>query len=446
MKKNTTRHLEATTKLNKKNKELLQQLQEAKGSIAAIKAGNIDALVVADKKNLKVYTEKTADKTYRILIEKMHEGAVTVNEGGVILYCNSSFAKMVSLPLQQIIGTKFQQFVHDSSKKYFGTLLAQEKKNHAKKEIRLYTGNNREVPVLMSANVFLLDSKRVLSIILTDLTIQKKYQEELELRTKELEQKNIALENANKDLTSFTHVSSHDLQEPLRKIQTFVNLIAGEEQGNLSDKGKDYFRRIQETARRMQALIEDLLDYSRKRSGERKFEVMDLSKMMEEIKGNLEETMREKSATIINAPLGAVTVIPYQFRQLMHNLVGNSLKFSKPGEPVLINIKSEIVKGGKLKIKKTLLTARGLSTKIDYYHLVYSDNGIGFDSHLKDRIFEVFQRLHSKEAYPGTGMGLAICKRVVENHNGIITATGKLNKGARFDIYIPVSQNKIPGE
>ncbi|HEY6160981.1 MAG TPA: ATP-binding protein, partial [Bacteroidia bacterium] len=123
-------------------------------------------------------------------------------------------------------------------------------------------------------------------------------------------------------------------------------------------------------------------------------------------------------------------IIRFQFRQLIHNLIGNSLKFQKPSRPPRISIKGEIVHGSKLNVEK-------LSGKINYCHIIYTDNGIGFDPQYSERIFEVFQRLHSKEEYRGTGMGLAICKRIVENHHGVITASGKLNKGARFDIYIP---------
>jgi PAS domain S-box-containing protein len=200
MPKNITEYLEETEKLNKKNKELQQQLQEAKETIDAIKAGNIDALVITDKKILKVYTEKTADKTYRILIEKMHEGAVTINEDGTILYCNYYFANMVNLPLQKVIGTKFKNFIDDSSKESFEAFFKQGKEKVTKVEDFLYTNDGKAIPVLMSINTFSLDNNFVLSIILTDLSIQNKNQEELKRRTWQLEQKTIELESVNKEL------------------------------------------------------------------------------------------------------------------------------------------------------------------------------------------------------------------------------------------------------
>ncbi len=237
-------------------------------------------------------------------------------------------------------------------------------------------------------------------------------------------------ENANKDLTSFTYVSSHDLQEPLRKIQNFVACLMNEEK-NLSDDGKYYLQRTYQTAQRMQALIEDLLIYSRTKSTERKFEKLDLNKILEEVKKSFTEELYNKNAEIRTNDLCEVNIIQFQFIQLFQNLISNSLKFSRPEIKPLITINSTIIKGSTLDMKELL-------SNTDYCHMIYTDNGIGFASEYNERIFEVFQRLHTKEEYKGTGMGLAICKRIVENHNGLMTATGELNKGVRFDIYIPV--------
>ena len=267
-----------------------------------------------------------------------------------------------------------------------------------------------------------------------DIRVHKADKAELESavkrRTRELKKKNIELESANKDLTSFTYVSSHDLQEPLRKIRNFIGVLLDEEQKTLSDDGKKYLLRTYETAKGMQALIEDLLTYSRAKNPERKFEKVEIHVLLDEVKKDFEETLLEKRATIKAGNPCEINIIRFQFRQLIHNLIGNSLKFQKPSRPPRISIKGEIVHGSKLNVEK-------LSGKINYCHIIYTDNGIGFDPQYSERIFEVFQRLHSKEEYRGTGMGLAICKRIVENHHGVITASGKLNKGARFDIYIP---------
>ncbi len=573
-------------KLNAENASLKLQLNEALKSLNAIKTGNIDAIVVGEKNAIKVFAAETSDKTYRILIEKMHEGAVTLTEDGIILYCNSYFAGMVNLSLEKIMGSQVIKFIDDSSKQHFETLLKQGKENAVKKEIYLAASDGKRVPVLMSVNPLSFDSHDVLSIILTDLTIQNEIQEELRLRTTQLEnnlhqlqeseevfrlivenvkdysiifldaegnikswnkgserikgysaneiigkhisvvytedkrrnkepernlqiakdqgrykteglrvrkdgslffadvvltalyddkgmlrgfskitrditerkkaesdikqnsdelaQMNVELafqnvENekraneltiANKELTTFTYISSHDLQEPLRKIQNFVSVILHEDEKNLSETGKRYFERMRQTANRMQELIQDLLTYSRTKNSDRKFERTDLRLIIDDIKKDLEDVIHEKKATIEVINGCEINIMTLQFRQLMQNLVSNSLKFARPTIAPHITMKCENANGCDLSDLKLL-------PNINYCHIVYTDNGIGFSAQYNERIFEVFQRLHSHDEYKGTGIGLAICKRIIENHNGAISASGDLDKGARFDIYLP---------
>jgi len=253
---------------------------------------------------------------------------------------------------------------------------------------------------------------------------------ELAFQNEEKEKRAAELIIANKELLAFTYVSSHDLQEPLRKIQTFVTIILENENKNLSENGKYNFQRMQLAAGRMQQLIDDLLSFSRINTTELKFEKTDLNIIIEEVKTELKDTIQEKHAIIEVAEQCSANIIAFQFRQLMYNLISNALKFSQPNIPSHIVIKSRIVKGSKLNNSK-------LSPDKNYCHITVADNGIGFESHFSERIFEVFQKLHSKEVYSGTGIGLAIVKKIVENHNGIIIATGELNKGATFDIYFP---------
>ncbi|MEI9911512.1 MAG: HAMP domain-containing sensor histidine kinase [Bacteroidota bacterium] len=193
---------------------------------------------------------------------------------------------------------------------------------------------------------------------------------------------------------------------------------------------------MQSAAARKQ-LIEDLLSFSRLNTAERTFENNDLAVLVEEVKTELKEVMEEKHAVIEATELCRVNIIPFQFRQLMHNLLSNALKFSKTGTSPHIIIKSKIEKGSDLNNIKSVLQTGRISPVRDYCHISIADNGIGFDPQYKDQIFEVFQRLHGKEEYSGTGIGLSIVKKIVENHNGIITATSEPGKGTTFDIYIP---------
>ena len=291
------------------------------------------------------------------------------------------------------------------------------------------------------------------SKIARDITFRKKSEVEIIQKTEDLVHaiKELAFQNeekekraaelsiANKELLAFTYLSSHDLQEPLRKIQTFVTIILEKENQNLSDNGKYNFRRMQLAAGRMQQLIEDLLAFSRINTAERKFVKTDLNIIIEEVKTELKDTIQEKHATIEATELCPANIIAFQFRQLMYNLISNALKFSHPDIPAHIIIKSRIVKGSKLNNPCLPDRQEKLSPEKNYCHITVKDNGIGFEPHFSERIFEVFQKLHSKEVYAGTGIGLAIVKKIVENHNGIIIATGELKKGATFDIYIPAN-------
>lgn len=196
MAKNIKEYLEETERLKNENAVLQQQLRKAMESIEAIKTENIDALVIANEKALKVFSEKTADKPYRILIEQMHIGAVTLYEDGTILYCNFYFANMVNLPLQKVIGTIFENYIDDSSKKQVEAMLKKRSVDILKEEVYIYASGGKEIPALMTINALWLDNIFVLSIILTDLTIQNENQEKLKRRTKQLEQKNKELASA----------------------------------------------------------------------------------------------------------------------------------------------------------------------------------------------------------------------------------------------------------
>ena len=267
-----------------------------------------------------------------------------------------------------------------------------------------------------------------------DIHDQKEFTNELERlvleRTNELAQNVKDLASMNKELQSFAYISSHDLQEPLRKIQTFATLLLENEFDNLTEDGKEQFKRMQNAAKRMQTLIGDLLSYSRTSISERKFEATDLNKLIKEVKMDLKEELALHHAIVEYEELCTLNIIPFQFRQLLQNLISNSLKFSVKDRDPHIVVSSKKGLGNEFEFER-------LSPTINYCHLRISDNGIGFEQKYSERIFELFQRLHGKEKFQGTGIGLAIVKKIVDNHDGYITANGKPNQGATFDIYLP---------
>ena len=249
-----------------------------------------------------------------------------------------------------------------------------------------------------------------------------------------LEQQNIELEASNKELLAFNYVASHDLQEPLRKIQTFVSRLGEKEYANLSESGKEFMSRINNSVDRMRVLIDDLLQYSRTTKTEKVFESTDLNDLMENAKNDLLQSIEEKNTIIKSDKLPVMTVIPFQIQQLFVNLIGNSLKYSKVNSipKIKISCKNVIAADEELIPK---------NSKEKFYKISFTDNGIGFEQEYAEKIFVLFNRLHNKNDYVGTGIGLAICKKIVENHKGFIFAEGKPNVGSSFTIYLPEDNN-----
>ncbi|MGK4568679.1 sensor histidine kinase [Flavobacterium sp. 3HN19-14] len=266
--------------------------------------------------------------------------------------------------------------------------------------------------------------KRILIGVNADITDQF-------LKDKILEEKLFDLERSNKELSAFNHVASHDLQEPLRKVQTLISIIKDKDHDTLSEKAKEYFTRIQVAANRMQKLIDDLLLFSRANKADKIFEKTDLNEILEHSKTELAEEIDEKKATIQSLLLPTLNVIPFQIQQLFINLIGNSLKYCQNDVPPVITISSKIVSGKEMPKSWKVIPDK------KFYKITLEDNGIGFEQQYAKTIFTLFQRLHDNNEYSGTGIGLAICKKIVENHKGFIVADGKPNQGCIFTIFLP---------
>ncbi|MGC1204120.1 MAG: CHASE3 domain-containing protein [Flavobacteriaceae bacterium] len=247
-----------------------------------------------------------------------------------------------------------------------------------------------------------------------------------------LEEHNLELEQNNKELSAFNYAASHDLQEPLRKIQTFISRLEEKEADKFSGSGHQYLERIKSAAARMRLLIDDLLQFSRTNKPDKEFVSTDLNELFENSKRDVAEIILEKKAQITSDTLPKTTVIAFQIQQLFINLLSNSLKYSKKETAPIIKINYAKVNA---KDEPHLIKA----SKSDYHKITFTDNGIGFDQKYADKIFDLFDRLHSKQDYSGTGIGLSICKKIIENHKGFIFAKGEINAGSVFTVYLPFS-------
>ncbi|MGZ0016493.1 ATP-binding protein [Yeosuana sp. AK3] len=246
-----------------------------------------------------------------------------------------------------------------------------------------------------------------------------------------LEEQNLELEQNNQELSAFNYAASHDLQEPLRKILTFISRLEEKESYKFSDSGHQYLERIKSAASRMRLLIDDLLQFSRTNKPDTEFVYANLNELFENAKQDLIEIISEKKAQITTVTLPKATVIDFQIQQLFLNLLSNSLKYSKEGTVPIIKINYSKVKAD----KEPCLSKASQS---HYHKITFTDNGIGFDQKHAKKIFDLFNRLHNKHDYSGTGIGLSICKKIIENHKGFIFANGKINVGSVFTIYLPV--------
>ena len=536
--------------------ELRGRLEEAEATLEAIRSGAVDALVISSPEGERVYTLEGADYPYRVLVEVMSEGVITLSPDGAILSCNSRFAEMVKRPSEQIIGRALVEFVADWDQQKFqeflrqtagiggATTIAVQAADDSQKPVnvslgalnvggvaascvvvtdltetfaaaeakftlasivessidaivsrslegivwtwnaaaeRIYGYKAEEmvgqpitlvVPEDRTSELALFSDKicrgervegfetvrltkdgRKLNVALTlsplrdahgdiigiatisrDITERKRIEAELavhrehledlvERRTQELTRANNQLkvltqdlQRSNRDLEQFAYIASHDLQEPLRQIVAFTQFLDERYRPSLDESARELMGFIVDGGHRMQALIQDLLTFSRAGRSEKPPEPTDLEGVLAEVLRNLKTRIDETGAVITHDPLPTLKVDASQLTQVFQNLIVNALKFRGPQTP-------EIHVGAR--------------KQDDFWEFYVKDNGIGFKQQFADRIFNLFQRLQSHKDYPGTGIGLPICKRVIERHGGKIWAESNPGEGATFYFTLP---------
>ena len=369
----------------------------------------------------------------RMISEVEDYAILLMDKDGVIQNWNKGAEKIKGYSANEIIGKNFRLFYRqeDRDKKLPESLLeeailkgrAQHEGWRLRKNGSSFWGNV-VITALHDENNNVIGFSKVTR----NLTERKLAEDKLREYASRIEKHNQELLHINKELDSFTYMASHDLQEPLRKIRTFVNIILSKAQESFSPDVANYFQRIISSVIRMQTLIDSLLDYSRAGKTQIIPESVDLGSIINEVKKNLAETIEEKKVAIEYNNLPVLKVQPLQFHQLFFNLIENAIKYSCEDVPSEIKIAAT-----------TFIKENEDGEKVPFNRITVTDNGIGFEQQYADSIFKLFQRLHGRSEYSGTGIGLAICKKIVENHKGTITAVSQPGKGSAFIIEMPVN-------
>jgi PAS domain S-box-containing protein len=397
---------------------LKDNLFEANSIIEAIRDGGVDALVLNKNGNPQVYAIESADYTYRILIEKMGEGALSISDQGLILYCNEHFSKMIGIPANKLTGTFFDDYVDsvDAYKKIKAGLI-----NGPSKGEIVINGIQKQLHVYVSLTD-LHPNVPAIGAVVTDLTEKRQHEEDLMDYQDKLETKVNELNQTNINLEQFIHVISHDLKEPLRKIITYTSHLNDTQSDVFSAAQTKSLSVINSSAHRLNSLVDDLVKYAFSAIATELVEV-NLDKVVEDVVEDLELVIREKNARISTVPLPVVMSSKVQMRQLFSNLLSNAIKYSRKEVHPQIDIRYETGdhNEGFLKISIT-------------------DNGIGMNEKHLTKIFTIFQRLHMREEYSGNGIGLAICRKIMENHHGRIEVESKEGQGSVFNLYFPINE------
>jgi signal transduction histidine kinase len=403
--------------------ELESKLLEANGIIEAIREGSVDALVLNKDGKPSIYSIESADYTYRLLIEKFDEGALSISEEGWVLYCNEYFSNLVGIPTNKIIGTFFNSYV--DSVGLFQQLKMDLKNGPSKGEIVLNIGG-KKLPVCASLTD-LNPSVPAIGIIITDLSERRRHEEALSIYQRKLELKISELNQMNMNLGQFIHVISHDIKEPLRKIVAYSSHLSSTAADVLPPDKLNSLGVIGSSASRLNSLVDDLVKYAFSTNKDEAAEV-DLNLVIRDVMDDLELLVAENSATVRPRPLPKIMGSAIQMRQLFSNLITNAIKFRKAEASPVITIETDIT---------DCIDKHDPNKK--FHRISLHDNGIGMDKARLTKIFMIFRRLHMPEEYPGNGIGLAICKKIMENHQGNIEAESSPNIGSTFHLYFPVN-------
>lgn len=403
--------------------------------------------IAAVKENLRLLAEQAARKSdfhFQTLIKDSSDITGIFAVDGTVVYLSPSVRSVLGYSSKRAVGTNSFEFVHpdDVAPMKNAYQKAFENDQYVFRHEFRYRHRDGSWRILEGIGKAFYDHDgKYVGILHNSRDVTDRRIAENQLRSFASK-----LERSNRELQDFAYVASHDLQEPLRKVQAFGDRLQRKYSASLGDEGNDYIRRMRDAAGRMQILINDLLTFSRVTTKAKPFATTDLNKIVGEVVSDLEIRIEKTSGKVAVGALPVIDADPVQMRQLLQNLIGNALKFHKPENAPLIEVFAQPLADGKNlpgdseDIHATITDEQKSNYENNFFELVIKDNGIGFDEKYLDRIFTVFQRLHGRSEYEGSGIGLAVCRKIVERHSGQITAASQPGTGATFIVTLPFKQ------
>lgn len=365
---------------------------------------------------------RSSESQLRAIAESAHDAIISFDSRSRIVFWNPSAITMFEMDAETAMGRSITEFIPAIrfAAREDGRMQLTIDDAYVERNISLetaaHTSHGEEFPVEVSLGTWTHHQSIYYTAIVRNITLRRNAEDELRQFTRQLEA-------SNRELQDFAYIASHDLQEPLRKINAFSDRLRGKYADVLDDTANDYMERIQSAARRMQTLINDLLVLSRVTTQGQPFHPTDLTEIAQAVLSDLETTIEDAGGDVLVEPLPVLEADPLQMRQLLQNLITNGLKFRRPDVKPVVRVYSE--------------PGRSADNGRVYCSILVEDNGIGFEEKYLERIFQPFQRLHGRSSYTGTGMGLAICRKIVERHGGLITAQSKPDEGTTFIVKLP---------